>query len=123
MREFVLGGLIAPTIVNVLWFSILGGTAIHTEMFGEGGILNEDGSVPEAEAALFLLIDTLPLSTLLAVVMIAAIMLFFITTDDSASLVINMLGFGGNPEPPRWSRVFWSVLEGVAAEAQHVDDQ
>ena len=36
---------------------------------------------------------------------------------DSGSLVVTMLSSGGDPEPPKWHRVFWGVLEGAVAVA------
>ena len=41
----------------------------------------------------------------------------FITSSDSGSLVVDMLASGGHPNPPTWSRVLWSALEGAMAIA------
>src|SRR5690606_4097724 len=46
------------------------------------------------------------------------------TSSDSGSLVVDMLASGGHPEPPTWSRVFWSVMAGaIAAVLLTVGDQ
>ncbi len=45
------------------------------------------------------------------------IVLFFVTSSDSASLVIDMIASGGNPDPPVGTRLFWAVTEGVVAAA------
>ena len=42
-------------------------------------------------------------------------MVFFVTSSDSGSLVVDMLASGGDENPPIWSRVFFSVLEGAVA--------
>ncbi|MDT8410769.1 MAG: BCCT family transporter [Wenzhouxiangellaceae bacterium] len=39
----------------------------------------------------------------------------FVASSDSGSLVIDMLSAGGDPDPPRLQRMFWTVLEGVVA--------
>ena len=67
VREFVTGVLLVPTLVTFLWFSVLGGSAIYREMFGEGGLVGEDGAV-STDAALFQFLEGLPASGLLSVV-------------------------------------------------------
>jgi len=41
--------------------------------------------------------------------------LFFVTSSDSASLVIDTIASGGQEEPPVRQRIFWAVFEGVVA--------
>ncbi len=43
------------------------------------------------------------------------IAIFFVTSSDSASLVVDILTSGGHPNPPALQRVFWAVTEGVVA--------
>lgn len=114
VREFVFGVLLVPTLVSAIWFSIMGGSALYRQMFGEGGLTNADGSVTN-EAALFGLLDGFPASTFLAGVAIVLVTIFFVTSSDSGSLVVDMLASGGDPNPPTWSRVLWSSTEGLVA--------
>lgn len=114
VREFVTGVLLVPTLVTFLWFSVLGGSAIYREMFGEGGLVGEDGAV-STDAALFQFLEGLPASGLLSVAAMILVIVFFVTSSDSGSFVVDMLASGGNPQPPVWSRVFWAVLEGLIA--------
>ncbi len=114
VREFVTGVLLVPTLVTFLWFSVMGGSAIYREMFGNGGLIGEDGAV-STDAALFQFLGGLPASGLLSVVAMILVVVFFVTSSDSGSFVVTMLGSGGDPSPPVWSRVFWAVLEGVIA--------
>ena len=116
VREFVAGVLLVPTVVTFLWFAVMGGSGIHREIFGEGGIIGADGTV-STDAALFQLLDGLPLSGLLSVVALVLIVVFFVTSSDSGSFVVDMLSSGGNPHPPVWSRVMWALLEGAVAIA------
>jgi len=114
VREFVMGVLLVPTLVTFLWFAVLGGTGIYQEIFEDGGIIGEDGSVV-TDSALFQMFDTLPLSSLLSVIAIILVVVFFVTSSDSGSYVVDMLASGGNPNPPVWSRLMWATLEGAAA--------
>ena len=40
---------------------------------------------------------------------------FFVTSSDSASLVVDIITSGGHLDPPRIQRVFWASMEGVLA--------
>ena len=113
VRQFVMGVLLVPTMVTFLWFSVMGGSAIYREMFGEGGMI-VDGAVP-TDTALFELLDALPMGTVLSVAALVLIVVFFVTSSDSGSFVVDMLAEGGDLNPPVWSRAFWATMEGVIA--------
>ncbi|NED98065.1 BCCT family transporter [Phytoactinopolyspora alkaliphila] len=119
IREFVAGVLIVPTAVTFLWFAVLGGSALHRQLYGEGGLVDRAADDPfervVPENALFGLLDGLPWGGLLTVVAVVMVIVFFVTSSDSGSLVVDMLASGGNPDPPTWSRVMFAVLEGAIA--------
>lgn len=77
-------------------------------------MLNEDGEVG-TEAALFQLLEQLPISSITAVVAIIVITIFFITSGDSGSLVTDVLAYGGRTETPKLTRVFWTGLIALSA--------
>jgi choline/glycine/proline betaine transport protein len=116
VREFVAGVLLVPTTVGFLWFSVLGGAAIHRELFGGGGLVGEDGSV-DTEGALFSMLGSLPGGTLLTFGAILLIAIFFITSADSGALVMGMISTGGDVEPKNWLRVFWALAAAAVAIA------
>ena len=113
IREFMVAVLFAPTGVGFLWFTVFGDTAIHEEILGRGGIATAvSESVP---GALFVLLERLPLAEVTALVATACVILFFVTSSDSASLVIDTIASGGKTDPPVSQRVFWALLEGTVA--------
>ncbi|KHL12105.1 choline/glycine/proline betaine transport protein [Mumia flava] len=114
VREFVFGVLLVPTLVSMVWFSILGGSALYQQIFGGGGLTNDDGTVT-SENVLFNLVGDLPGGTLLVGIVILLVTIFFVTSSDSGSLVVDMLASGGDTNPPKWSRVMWAVIEGSVA--------
>jgi choline/glycine/proline betaine transport protein len=116
VREFVGGVLLVPTLVCFLWFSVLGGSALYTELFGGGGLVGPGGEVVP-ENALFDLLAALPGGAVLSVGAIVLVALFFITSADSGALVVSMLSAGGDPEPRTPLRVLWAALGGVLAIA------
>ena len=115
VREFVAGVLLVPTMVTFLWFSVMGGSALYREIFGEGGLII-DGAV-NTDLALFELLDGLPMSNVLSVAALVLIVIFFVTSSDSGSFVVDMLASGGNLNPPVMTRAFWAALEGAVAIA------
>lgn len=115
--EFVLGVLLAPTVLTILWITIFGNTALHIEMFGDGGVtaaVNADRTT-----ALFKTIELLDLGMLMTGLMatICTVMLltYFVTSADSATLIICTLISMGSDEPTAKLRIFWGVAIGAVA--------
>ncbi|MEE1621867.1 BCCT family transporter [Zafaria sp. Z1313] len=108
VRQFVAGVLLVPTLVTFIWFSVLGGTAIHTELEGEGGLIGPNGEV-DVEGSLFALMQQLPGSAVLVIGVVILIAIFFVTSADSGSLVMSMIATGGEVEPKNWIRVFFTL--------------
>ena len=115
LRELVLGVLAAPTLVTFAWLTVFGGTALHLERSGAAPI----AAAVEADVAtsLYAVLEALPFGSVTALVAAVAVTLFFVTSSDSGSLVVDMLTSGGHPNPPRWQRVFWALMEGAVAAA------
>lgn len=112
IRQFVGGVLVVPTIIGSLWFTIFGDAAIFRQQ-NEGNML-VDGAV-DTNTSLFRLLDGLPLGVITSVIAIFVIVFFFVTSSDSGSLVVDILSAGGELDPPKASRVYWCLLEGLAA--------
>lgn len=113
IRELVVVMLLVPTLVGFLWFAALGGTALHIEHLGAGGIA---GPTLEDEAlSLYAMLAQLPMTTVMSILGTVLIVIFFVTSSDSGSLVDVMVTSGGHPNPPTTYRVFWCVTEGVVA--------
>jgi choline/glycine/proline betaine transport protein len=116
VRQFVTGVLLVPTLITFLWFSVLGGTALYSELNGPGGLVGDDGSV-NVEGALFEMLGQLPAGSVLTIGAILLIAVFFVTSADSGSLVMSMIASGGQVEPKRWIRAFFACVTSVLAIA------
>ncbi|HCN39403.1 BCCT family transporter [Rothia sp. (in: high G+C Gram-positive bacteria)] len=116
VREFVTGVLLVPALTSFFWFSVLGGTALHQELFSGESLRNADGSV-SAEHALFEMFSNLPGGVVLTVGAVLLITIFFVTSADSGALVLGMLSTNGSPEPKTWIRVFWVCVAAVTSIA------
>ena len=119
IREFIVVMLIVPTLVGFIWFAAMGGTSLHLEHYGTGGIgevMEQAGDGDEGSAlAFYAMLGELPFTMILSVLATLLIIIFFVTSSDSGSLVIVMITSGGHPNPPIAYRVFWCVAEGVVA--------
>ncbi|MFQ5561107.1 MAG: BCCT family transporter [Nitrospinota bacterium] len=113
IKEFVLFVFLIPSFVNFLWFSVFGGTALHLEFLGNGGISETVKS--NVAMSLHTLLSHLPWASLTQWVGVILVIIFFITSSDSGSLVDDMVTSGGNPDPPVLNRVFWGFAEGAVA--------
>jgi choline/glycine/proline betaine transport protein len=113
IKELLIGVVLAPSAVSVLWISIFGSTAFHIELFGEGGItaaVNEN-----ITTALFSLLEHFPLSYFSILFVVIAGIIFFVTSSDSGSLVIDFITSGGREKAAVWLRIFWALAEGLVA--------
>ena len=110
IRQFVVGVMIVPTTVSLVWFAVFGGTAISQEMDGKG-LSNS----PDEESQLFGMLDNLPLAGIASVLVMLLVAIFFVSGADSASLVMATLSQRGRPEPSRSVVIFWGVLTGAVA--------
>ncbi|HCJ49399.1 MAG TPA: choline transporter, partial [Microbacterium sp.] len=114
VREFVMGVLVVPTLVGVLWFAVLGGSAVKLELDNPGTMTDAEGAV-NVEGALFQLFENLPASLLLTIGALILIALFFVTSADSGALVMGMIATGGNPEPSKQVRTLFTLITALLA--------
>jgi choline/glycine/proline betaine transport protein len=113
VREFILGVMLFPSLLSFFWMSVFGGTAIFLETKGLSNIVS--AVKVDASIALFAMLDSLPLNSVLSFIGIILVIVFFVTSSDSGSLVVDHLTSGGKLESPVPQRIFWAAMEGVVA--------
>ncbi|MFJ9951562.1 BCCT family transporter [Kitasatospora sp. NPDC091207] len=115
IRQFLTGVLLVPSGATVVWFCVMGGTAIRLNSTGEADLV---ATIPQgAEASLFEMLRSLPLGAVTSVIAVLLVMTFFITSADSASLVLGSLSSRGSLHPRTWLVVVWGILMGGVAAA------
>ncbi|QHE88367.1 BCCT family transporter [Hydrogenophaga sp. BPS33] len=113
IREFILGTMLAPSLAAFVWFSVFGGTALHLEIVQ--GVPVAEAVRADVSTALFALFQALPLSTLMSGVATVVVLLFFVTSGDSATLVLGMMSTGGEGDPSARVKIVWGLLiSGIA---------
>lgn len=108
IREFILGTVLAPTLAAFVWFSVFGGTALHLQIMQ--GLPISEAVQADVSTALFTLFDALPLGGLMTGVATVLVLVFFVTSGDSATLVLGMMSTGGDENPRPRVKVIWGVL-------------
>ncbi|WP_237055086.1 BCCT family transporter [Microbulbifer sediminum] len=116
IREFVVGAMLVPAAVTLVWMTFFGNSAIHmildqglTQL---GEVVAQDQSV-----ALFQFLEQFPFSGVFSLVAVIMVVVFFVTSADSGALVVNMLSSHGRDDTPVWQRIFWCFLIGAVAIA------
>jgi choline-glycine betaine transporter len=110
IRQFVIGVILIPTTVSLLWFVIFGGSGIGQQR--DGIDLYGDG---EPESTLFTMLGHLPLAGISSLLVMALVAIFFVSGADAASLVMGTLSQRGCLHPSRWAVSFWGLSTGAVA--------
>ncbi|MFE5709035.1 BCCT family transporter [Rhodococcus koreensis] len=110
IRQFVVGVILIPSSVSLVWFAVFGGAAIGeqsqgTDLFSRG--------TPESQ--LFGMLDHLPLAGASSILVMALVAIFFVSGADAASIVMGTLSQRGTLEPSRRTVAFWGVVTGGVA--------
>ena len=104
LREFVTTVIVTPSVVCLVWFTILGGTSMWMEQ--------ANGALSSAESPqdmLFALLNQLPAGTFTSIAAMLSIVIFFVTSADSGAIVMASLSQRGNPNPSTWVTVVWGI--------------
>jgi glycine betaine transporter len=110
IREFLLGVLLAPTVFSIFWFGIFGGLG-----FFQGAARRLDPQIVEhnINQTTFLLLDTLPLSSVTIIATIVAAFLFIVTSVVSAAYVLAMFSSAGSQNPATRIKLIWGAILGA----------
>lgn len=109
IREFVLGVMVVPVLLSMLWFSTFGGSAIYFELFEHAGIAA--AVAQEVPAGLYVMLDQLPGGYYAAIAAVLLVSMFVVTSADSATFVLGMFTSKGVLNPTRFVRILWGVLQ------------
>jgi len=114
IKQFVVGVLLIPSAVSLVWFAIFGGTAISMQRQGT------DLAARSVEEQLFGLLGSVlsvpPAGTVLSVLAMVLVAIFFVSGADAASVVMGTLSQRGSIHPSKGVVVFWgSVMGAIAA--------
>ncbi|MBK5936970.1 MAG: BCCT family transporter [Halorhodospira halophila] len=111
LREFVMGVLLVPTGITIVWIGLFGGNAIHLELFGPGGVT--EATREEVSTAVFRTIELMDVglwgaaASVLVTVLIGT---YLITSANAGILVTQTLLSNGSTEISRLHTVIWGTV-------------
>lgn len=112
VRQFVLLNIGVPSIFCIIWIGIFGGQAIYLQTSGTMDIwkaVNESGM----QAAVFQILASLPLGSILSVIFLVAICFSFCTLADPMSTALATVCVDGlhiESEPPKNLKIIIGVV-------------
>ncbi|QDI92441.1 BCCT family transporter [Salicibibacter halophilus] len=109
VREFVFAVLLVPSLIVFIWFTVFGGSAINVEQSGV------DLASLSEELVLFGMFMSGDFGMLLSILAMVMLVIFFVTSADSATLVLGMFTTNGSDKPPQRLKLIWGVLLSVTA--------
>ena len=111
IREFVLGVVLVPTGVSVLWFGTFGAAGFFGVLRESSGLLEVVES--DVSNATFFLLGQLPFGLVTGAATVVTAFLFIVTSVVSAAFVLGMFSTGGDLDPSRKVKLAWGVVLGA----------
>jgi glycine betaine transporter len=99
--------VLAPSLAAFLWFSVFGGSALTMQIWQHVPIAAAVKN--DVATGLFTMFGAMPFGLAMSVVATLLVLVFFVTSGDSAVLVLGMMSTGGNPNPPARIKLIWGV--------------
>ncbi len=113
LREFILGVALVPTLVALVWFSVVGGAAQFAQI---------NGTAPMAEAlkadmgsGIYVLLSSFQFGDIMGYVVFINLLIFLITSADSASFFVAMQMARGSMNPSTSMKLIWGAFIGSLA--------
>lgn len=115
IREFVLGVMLVPSVVAIVWFGIIGSAGIYESVYGaDMTIYTTSVNNWDYAGTIYTAFDVLSpgfAATLAKIAALFVVVVFFVTSADSGTLVLGrLLSFGRRP--PVQQRIIWGMLLG-----------
>ncbi|MFD2704948.1 BCCT family transporter [Salibacterium lacus] len=109
IKEFILCALLVPSLISFVWFSVMGGSAIHF-IHDLGNSALAENINADVNGALFEFLSNIPLGSVLSIIALILIFSFFITSADSATFVLGMLSSNGDLDPSNKIKITWGII-------------
>lgn len=109
IREFVLGVIIIPSIICMLWFVIFGMMGMNL------GLDFAKYATECTDTTLFKVLSNYNFGTIFSIVSIILLFTFFITSANSAIYVLGMFTSRGDLNPNNSNKIAWGIIQGLFA--------
>lgn len=113
IREFIIGVCLVPSLVAIVWFSIVGGASQAAQIAGTADIAA--ALKADMGSGIYVLLSTYPMGTFMGIVVFLNLVIFLVTSADSASFFVAMQMSGGQKEPNTPMKLIWGIFIGSLA--------
>ena len=115
IREFVLGVLLVPMLLSVVWFGIFGSMGLSLGMNGTLSLeaLGQVAATPEV--GLYVVLQKYPIGFIISIVATVLLCTFFVTSGNSGTFVLSQLSTHGSLNPPKNRMFFWGIIQSLMA--------
>ncbi len=109
IREFVLGVIIIPSIICMMWFAIFGMMGVDL------GYDFAKDAISCTYTSLFKVLNCYDLGFIFSVIAIGLLFTFFITSANSAIYVLSMFTSNGSLNPSNFKKIIWGIVQALFA--------
>lgn len=110
LREYILGVVLAPSIMCFVWLSLIGGTAVDLAVTGADGGRILDSVISDQLYATLAAMMSPTMAYVFSLVVVLLLLTYVVTSADSAILIVNTINAGGNDvEHGRRHILFWAI--------------
>ena len=113
IREFLLGVALVPTVVAIVWFSIVGGASQFAQIAGTVDL--HSALKADMGSGIYVLLSSFPYGDLMGYVVFLNLLIFLVTSADSASFFVAMQMSRGSYEPTTAMKFIWGAFIGALA--------
>lgn len=110
VKQFIIGVILVPTLLTLIFFTVFGVSALNLEQHGIEKI-----SEFSVETSTFGVLQHYPLGSVLSFITIFVIAIFFITSADSATFVLGMFSTDGRLNPEKTVKISWGLALSLMA--------
>lgn len=105
IREFLLGVILVPSLVCLIWFSAFGTIGFNVDP------IVAVHAVKKVETALFVVMNNYQYGLIISCIAIILLGTFFVTSADSATFVLGMLSSNGSLNPKNSKKLVWGIIQ------------
>lgn len=109
VREFVLGSMIVPCVGIFLWVAFFGTIGIQSSPEAL------TAAAASSKAATFIVLEEIPLGTLLSIGVVFALFTCFITSLNSSTYTLSSMSEEGISNPSNKMKICWAIAQSAMA--------
>lgn len=111
IRNTILGGMGYGMLGTYISFIVISNTSLYHQIHGDVNAVEMISNGESAETTIVSIINSLPGSSIIMIVLLLTMVLLYATTFDSISLTISDYCMRSeDAESPKWLRVLWSIV-------------